>query len=86
MADSAKLTPANEDLRREKDQLDELFELSPDAVILTDQNFNVLRVNREFTRIFGYTAEEVAGQSLPELRLCTRIRRDPHFRLLSEER
>ena len=67
MADSAKLTPAGEDLRREKEQLDELFELSPDAVILTDENFNVLRVNKEFTRIFGYTAEEVAGQWLPEL-------------------
>jgi len=27
----------------------------------------VLRVNKEFTRIFGYTAEEVVGQWLPDL-------------------
>jgi PAS domain S-box-containing protein len=64
---SAKLTAANEGFRREKEQLDELFELSPDAVILTDEDFHVLRVNQEFARIFGYTAEEAAGQWLPEL-------------------
>ena len=64
---TAELTAANEDLRRRKEQLDGLFELSPDAVILTDEDFHVLRVNQEFTRIFGYTAEEVAGQWLPDL-------------------
>jgi PAS domain S-box-containing protein len=64
---TAKLTAANEDLQRRKEQLDGLFELSPDAVILTDDDFHVLRVNKEFTRIFGYTAEEVAGQWLPDL-------------------
>src|SRR6266566_3748556 len=62
-----RLAAANEELRREKEQLDALFELSPDAVILTDDDFHVLRVNKEFTRIFGYTAEEAAGQWLPEL-------------------
>jgi PAS domain S-box-containing protein len=61
MADSA------EELRREKEQLDGLFELSPDAVILTDDDFHVLRVNKEFTRIFGFTPEEAAGQLLQDL-------------------
>jgi len=64
---TAKLTAANEDLHRRKEQLDALFELSPDAVILTDDDFHVVRVNEEFTRMFGYTAEEVAGQWLPDL-------------------
>src|SRR3984893_3624167 len=63
----ASLTAANEEFRKEKEQLDGLFELSPDAVILTDEDFHVLRVNKEFTRMFGYTAEEAAGQWLPEL-------------------
>jgi len=39
---STKLTAANEDLLRQKEQLDALFELSPDAVILTDNDFDVL--------------------------------------------
>src|SRR6266853_1202313 len=64
---TAKLTAANEDLHRRKEQLDGLFELSPDAVILTDEDFHVLRVNEEFTQLFGYTAEEVAGKWLPDL-------------------
>jgi PAS domain S-box-containing protein len=64
---TAKLTAANEDLHRRKEQLDGLFELSPDAVILTDEDFHVLRINKEFTRIFGYTAEEAVGQWLPDL-------------------
>src|SRR6266436_513492 len=64
---TAKLTAANEDLHRRKEQLDGLFELSPDAVILTGEDFHVLRVNEEFTQLFGYTAEEVAGKWLPDL-------------------
>src|SRR6266436_4066655 len=64
---TTKLTAANEDLQSQKEQIDGLFELSPDAVILTDEDFHVLRVNKEFTRIFGYAAEEVTGQWLPDL-------------------
>jgi PAS domain S-box-containing protein len=71
---TARLTTANEKLRREKEQLDGLFELSPDVVILTDDDFHVLRVNKEFTRIFGYTADEVAGQWLPELIIPEELR------------
>src|SRR5712672_1197840 len=71
---TAKLTAANEDLHRQKEQLDGLFELSPDAVILTDDDFHVLRVNKEFTRMFEYTAEEVAGRWLPELIMPEELR------------
>src|ERR1700751_1013721 len=83
---SAKLTAANEEFRREKEQLDELFELSPDAVILTDEDFHVLRVNKEFTRIFGYTAEEAARQCLPDLIVPEELRAEalkPRDRLSS---
>src|ERR1700745_1554674 len=66
-ARTTELTAANHDLHKRKEQLDALFELSPDAVILTDDAFHVLRVNKEFTRMFGYTPEEVAGQWLPNL-------------------
>src|SRR5712671_1008301 len=71
---TARLTAANEELRREKEHLDGLYELSPDAVILTDDDFHVLRVNKEFTRIFGYSAEEVAGRWLPELIMPEELR------------
>src|ERR1700726_2331527 len=71
---TARLTAANEEFRKEKEQLDGLSELSPDAVILTDHDFHVLRVNKEFTRMFGYTAEEAAGQWLPELIMPEELR------------
>src|SRR5882724_2149844 len=51
---TTELTAANEDLRRQKEQPDGLFELAPDAVILTDHDSPVLRANKQFTRIFGY--------------------------------
>src|ERR1700756_410701 len=40
---------AENDLRRQTEQLDGLLELAPDAVILSDERYYVLRVNREFT-------------------------------------
>ena len=75
---TTKLTAANKDLNRQKEQLDGLFELSPDAVILTDENFHVLRVNQEFTRMFGYTAEEATGQWLPDLIVPEELRAEAH--------
>jgi PAS domain S-box-containing protein len=64
---TAKLTTANEELHRQREQLDRLFELSPVAVILTDQNLKILRVSQEFTLMFGYPPEEAVGHPLYEL-------------------
>jgi PAS domain S-box-containing protein len=64
---TVELRAANADLQRQKEHLGGLFDLAPDAVILTDENFRVLRVNKEFTRMFGYAPEEAVGQWLPDL-------------------
>jgi PAS domain S-box-containing protein len=59
---------AEEELQRQKAQLDELFELSPDAIVLTTlNNPQNLRINKEFTRMFGYTSEEAVGRRLRHL-------------------
>jgi PAS domain S-box-containing protein len=73
---TAKLIALNENLGRQRHQLDGLFELSPDAVILTDENFQVLRVNKEFTRLYGYTPEESVGRWLPDLIVPEELRAD----------
>jgi diguanylate cyclase (GGDEF)-like protein/PAS domain S-box-containing protein len=44
---------------------DTVFE-SQEAMFVTDANSNILRVNRAFTRITGYSAEEAIGQK-PQL-------------------
>ncbi|HEX9431556.1 MAG TPA: PAS domain S-box protein [Burkholderiales bacterium] len=47
--------------------LDELFEGSPDAVVLMDLEARVLRISREFAALFGYTAEQAAGRLIVDL-------------------
>jgi PAS domain S-box-containing protein len=47
--------------------LDELFEQAPQAIALMRADYKIVRVNREFTRIFGYTSDEAAGRYLGDL-------------------
>jgi PAS domain S-box-containing protein len=58
---------AEEEMQRQKAHLDELFELAPESIILVDANNEITRVNREFTRVFGYSPEEALGRKLHEL-------------------
>ena len=58
----------DEELLKHKAYLNELFELAPDAIVLTTlPNPRILHINREFSRTFGYTAEEAVGSPLREL-------------------
>ncbi|HXM09037.1 MAG TPA: PAS domain S-box protein [Terriglobales bacterium] len=47
--------------------LEQLFENSPDALLIIDPSFRTLCVNREFERLFGYSASESLGQSIDPL-------------------
>jgi PAS domain S-box-containing protein len=58
---------AEEELRKQTAHLDELFELAPHAVVLVDATVSVIRVNKEFTRMFGYTQEEALNRPLLDL-------------------
>lgn len=54
-------------LALEKASLEQLFESAPDALVLVDNDSRILRVNSHFTRLFGYTAEEVRGLSVDDI-------------------
>jgi len=41
----------------------EVFESSMEGIIITDASTRILRVNRAFTEITGYTAEEIVGKT-----------------------
>ncbi len=41
-----------------------LFENAPEAIVLLNETDRVIRVNSEFVRLFGYSAEEVLNRSL----------------------
>jgi len=55
---------AEEQLTREKAFFENLFENAPEAIALCDREERVIRTNRAFTELFGFTLEEMAGQDL----------------------
>lgn len=54
---------AEEALRHKSAQLETVFNSIPDPIIMTDTERRIIMVNPAFTRHFGYTPEEVEGQS-----------------------
>jgi PAS domain S-box-containing protein len=56
---------------KQKAHLDELFEQTPEGILLVDLQDRVLRVNKEFTHIFGYKMDEILH--LPSIDLITPI-------------
>ncbi|MEJ2634324.1 MAG: PAS domain S-box protein [Calditrichia bacterium] len=56
-----------EELKIQTAYLDQLFENAPEAIVLLDNDDRVLRVNSEFTKMFGYTAEEALSHPINEL-------------------
>ena len=55
------------ELDEQRAHLSELFVRVPEAVVMVDRASRITRVNPEFTRIFGYTAEEAVGQRTTDL-------------------
>lgn len=54
-------------LLREHTYFTQLFESSPEGIVMVDPEDRVGMVNSEFTRMFGFRAEEAVGQKLDEL-------------------
>jgi len=59
---------------KQRAHLDELFEQTPEAILLVNAHDRVLRVNKEFTRMFGYTARELADRTSLDLIIPPRVR------------
>ncbi len=53
-----------EALEQEKAYLEQLFESALEGIAVTDVDGKVQRINDEFTKIFGYTRDEVAEKSI----------------------
>jgi len=67
---------AEEALRVQTALLDELFESAPEAIVMLSPDEGVTRVNREFTRLFGYSADEARGRPLGELIVPSDLQRE----------
>jgi two-component system cell cycle sensor histidine kinase/response regulator CckA len=64
---TAKKTSPEEtqDIRRQ--YLEQLFQNSPDPLIITDTSFRTQCVNHEFQSMFGYSADESLGKSIDQM-------------------
>jgi PAS domain S-box-containing protein len=58
---------AYDDIQIEKAYFEQLFENSPETIVLTDIDGHLLKVNSEFERLFGFTAKEVLGKKIDDL-------------------
>ena len=58
---------AEEAFLRGKAFLDQLVESAPEAIVLAENNGQILRVNSEFEKMFGYSAKEAIGRLIDDL-------------------
>jgi two-component system, cell cycle sensor histidine kinase and response regulator CckA len=54
-------------LTAEKAYFEQIIENAPEAISIVDARLRILRINGEFTRLFGFTAAEAAEKQLDEL-------------------
>lgn len=66
-SDLQTLVRQSSELEEQKAHLSELFARVPEAVVMVDRDCRITRVNPEFTKIFGYTADEAMGQRIDDL-------------------
>ncbi len=57
----------SEELNRQKSYLEHLFNSATEAIVLHDNNDRIVDVNDEFTRMFGYSREEVVGRPINDI-------------------
>src|SRR3974377_1414503 len=55
--------PFGPTLEDQKAFLEQIIENAPEAISIVDEESRILRINGEFTRLFGFTPEEAVGQS-----------------------
>lgn len=79
----AALKESENRFRMEKAYLDQLFENAQEAIVISDVEHRILRINEEFTRLFGYSKEEARDRMIDDL-IAPDDRRKEAFTYTSE--
>src|SRR5271156_1611078 len=66
-ATTSETTNSGAILDSRRQYLEQIFQSSPDPLIITGTSFEAQCVNQEFQRMFGYSASEILGRSIDEL-------------------
>ncbi|MFO8128929.1 MAG: PAS domain S-box protein [Bacteroidales bacterium] len=56
-----------EQLKIQRKYFQDLFQYSPDAIVILDEKDRVKEINENFTRLFGYSEKEATGKPINEL-------------------
>jgi PAS domain S-box-containing protein len=67
------LKRAQEEVLKQTARLDELFEQTPEAVAVLSADGRIVRINKEFTRMFGYEPAEVLERPVNDLIVPERL-------------
>jgi len=67
LARDRRLQATHDELQIQTTLLEQLFRTAPEAIAVLDTNQHVLRVNAEFTRLFGFSQSRVLGRQLDDL-------------------
>lgn len=51
-------------LSKSQQEFTGLFKSSPEALVYVDEKSNILDINSQFTKLFGYTLEEIKGRNI----------------------
>lgn len=51
-------------LSKSQQEFISLFKSSPEALVYVDERSNILDINSQFTKLFGYTLEEIKGRNI----------------------
>ncbi len=63
-------------LPSERVLMDQLFENTPEAIIVTNNEGYILSTNREFSCLFGYKSQEALGQNIDDLLVPEKYKKD----------
>lgn len=55
------------DIFKEKQNYEILFEESNDGIVILDEDFNIIKVNNYFTKMFGYNKEKIIGSNIKRI-------------------
>ena len=67
LSDISKQKEYENQIKREKAFLEDLYNSTPVAIAITDQSGIVSMVNREFTNLFGFTMEEAKNRNINDM-------------------
>ena len=58
---------AENEIQVQKAYLEELFQSAPEGIVVLNNSGSILRANREFLRMFGYSFDDIRGRSIDEV-------------------